>query len=247
MAVFELGLADFLNFKRMQKRFPKVFSKAGAHMLNTSAFETRKLAIENIENSMIGRNERFIKSSVRVKKARLGAPLNQIFSQVGSVERERFSGWREQEGGQQTKREHQAHPAARKNNIAKQVVRRARLRAAGRFPKPTDFRGAAGNPVARAARMIHILSRSGFTKPFLIFGLENKKKGRKVPPGLYQFGSGAYPNRRIKLLQRFKRPKPTRKKPWLQPAREEFVRDVNLRTVWGKAVAFELRKMGLHV
>ena len=245
MPVFEVNLQDYLNFKRGLKKAPKLYSKAGAHVLNSAAFGTRKLAIRNIKKSMIARNEKFIKGSVRVRKAALGRPLAVNQSQVGSVKRDRFSGWREQEGGQQTKRETQVWPAARRGNVRKQVVRIARLRNTGRFPKPTDFRGP-GNPVARAARMIHILSRSGFTKPFLIFGLENRSKGRKVPPGLYRFGTGSYPNRRIQLLQRFKKPESTKRLPWLQPAVQQYISQADLRTVWGRALTRELRKAGVR-
>lgn len=245
MPVFELNLQDYLNFKRMMKKAPKIYSRAGASVLNSAAFGTRKLAIRNIKSNMIARNNRFIEGSVRVEKARRGTPLSSNRSTVGSIKRDRFSGWREQEGGQQTKREHYAHPAGRRGTIQKQIVNVARLRNSGKFPKPSDFRG--GGPLkARAARMIHILSRSGFTRPFLIFGLENKTRGRKIPPGVYRFGAGQYPTRKIKLLQRFKSPKKTQRKPWLQPAAANYVERVNLRVVWGRALEREFRRVGMR-
>lgn len=246
MAVFELNLTDLLNFKRMQRKNPKIFSRAAGHVLNSAAFGTRKLAIRNIKRDMIARNERFISGSVRVDKARLGAPLSQQQSQVGSIKRKRFSGWREQEGGQQTKRKHFAKETARQDSRQKQILRLARLRAAGRFQKPADFRGG-GGPVAKAARMVHILSRFGFTKPFIILGLEKKQRGRKPPPGVYRLGAGKYPNKRLTLLQRFKKPESTKKKPWMKPAREEYISRVDLRTVWGRAVVREMRRMGARI
>lgn len=243
MPVFEMGLIDFMNFKRMQRRAPKLFARAGADVLNSAAFGVRKLAIRNIKSDMIARNERFITGSVKVQKAPLGRPLLTNQSIVGSIRRDRFSGWREQEGGQQTKREHLAKPAARKKNIRKQMLRIARLRNTGRFPQPKDFRGR--STIDRAYKMIAVLSRSGFTAPFLIFGLENNK--RRIPPGLYRFGTGKYPTRRIELLQRFKSPEPTKKRPWMQPAVAQYISRVNLRTVWGRAVARELRRGGIRI
>lgn len=243
MPVFELNLLDYLNFKRMMKKAPKLYSRAAAHVLNSAAFGTRKLAIRNIKSNMIARNERFISGSMRVEKARRGASMDMNRSIVGSIKRDNFSGWREQEGGQQTKREHLAKPAARRENVRKQIVRLARLRNTGRFPQPKDFRGQ--TLAGKAYKMIHILSRSGFTQPFLIFGLENT--GRRLPPGLYRFGAGQYPHKKIKLLQRFKSPEPTRRDPWMAPAREEYVKRVNLRMVWGRAVERELKRSGVWV
>jgi hypothetical protein len=246
MATFELNLGDMMNFRRMKQKSPKLFARASGNVLNSSAFGTRKLAIRNLKKNQIIRNAKFVSSSVRVNKARLSGPVAQMEAQTGSVERERFSGWREQEGGQQTKREHYAKETARREDRKKRILSVARLKAAGRFPKPTDF-PTKGGPMARAAKMVHILSRSGFTKPFLIFGLEKKTRGRKPPPGLYRLGPGKYPNRRLTLLQRFKKPRRTRKKPWLAPATKEYIDRVDLRTVWGRAVARELKKIGVRI
>lgn len=243
MPVFELNLIDYLNFKRMQKRAPKLYSQAAAHVLNSAAFGTRKLALRELKAQSIVRNERFISGSMRVEKARRGAPMDMNRSIVGSIKRDNFSGWREQEGGQQTKRDYLAKPAARRGNMRKQIGRLARLRNTGRFPQPKDFRGR--NTVSRAYKMIHILSRSGFTHPFLIFGLENTRK--RMPPGLYRFGAGKYPNRKIKLLQRFKSPGSTKRNPWMAPAREKYIKYVNLRTVWGRAVERELKRFGIKI
>jgi hypothetical protein len=240
MPVFELNLADLMNFKRMQRRAPKLFGRAAGHALNSAAFGTRKLAIRNIKAQMIARNEKFIEGSVRVNKARLGAPLSQQSSEVGSIKRERFSGWLEQEGGQQTKRKHYGTEDSRKGDIKKQIARPYKLRKVAWRPHPKFFRG--NTPQDRARKMLHTISRAGFTKPFVIVGLENTQS--RTPPGLYRFAGGRHPKRRIELLQRFKAPKPTERKPWMAPAREEYVRRVNLRTVWGRAVERELRKVG---
>jgi hypothetical protein len=242
LPVFEVNLQDYLNFRRGLKKAPKLYSKAGAHVLNSAAFGTRKLAIRNIKKSMIARNERFIAGSVRVRKAALGRPLAVNQSQVGSVKRDRFSGWREQEGGQQTKREHYATEDARKGNRRKQIIKIVRLANGGRFPHPKDFKGQ--SPIDRARNMIRILSRSGFTKPFVIVGLE--KTASRTPPGLYRFGGGRHPNKRINLMQRFKTPERTKRDPWLQPAMRQYISKVNLRTVWGRALTRELRKAGVR-
>lgn len=238
MPVFELNLQDYLNFKQILKKAPKTYSRAAASVLNSAAFGTRKLAVKNVKSKMIVRNERFIGGSIRVDKARRGAPISTNRATVGSVERKRFSGWREQEGGPQTKRKHTIKMAARREDVRRPVLRIARLRNTGRFRQPKNFRGR--DPISRAYKMIRVLSKSGFTQPFLIFGLENV--GSRMPPGLYRFKGGKYPNRRLEILQRFKSPKPTRRDPWLQPAREQYVERVNLRTVWGRALERELRR-----
>lgn len=244
MPVFELNLTDLRNFRKIQHRSPKLFAAAATDVLNAAAFGTRKLALRELRSQSTIRNEGFLKRSVLVKKSRKSGNIDSMEARVGSIQRPRFSGWREQEGGQQTKREHLAKPAARRGDLKRQIVRTARLQRSGRFPQPRDFRGPA-NPVRRAIRMIHILSKSGFTKPFLIFGLENS--GKTMPPGLYRFGSGQYPHRKIELLQRFKKPKKTRRDPWLQPATAQYIRHVDLRIVWGRALARELRRGGVRV
>lgn len=242
--VFELNLIDYLNFKRMQIKNPKIFGRAGGNVLNASAFGIRKLAIRNIKQQSIVRNSRFIESSIRVEKARITRPLINQQSIVGSIKRKHFSGWLEQESGQQITRKVRTHLPARADDIRKQIKGLARLRNVKRFPKPSDFRGS--NDIQQAHNMINILSRSGFTKPFLILGLE-KRSEKPVPPGLYQFGSGKHPHRQIQLLRRFKKPKKTRRNPWLSPAVRQYISRVNLRTVWGRAVTHELRKTGIKI
>lgn len=245
MPVFEMNLLDFRSFQRMQQRNPKLYRRAAGHVLNSMAFGVRAAALRELKAQSIIRNQRFVDSSIRVDKARVGQPIESLRTEVGSIARPRFTGWEEQETGKQTPRKHQAWPAARQGNIRKQVIRIARLRGTGRFPRPSDFPGT-GNPVARAIRMIHILSRSEFTAPFLILGLENKR-GKKVPPGLYRFGEGEYPTRKIQLLQRFKSPKETKKDPWLKPATDKYLKSGDFRTVWGDAVIRELRRGGVRI
>lgn len=241
MAAFELDLMDFLNFKKMMKKNPRLFSNAAVNVLNSHAFGTRKLALRNINRGMIVRNQAFVKSSMRVDKARKRFPFTGAQSEVGSIKRDRFTGWEEQETGKADRRKHYAKETARSNSRQKRVGKGFRLNQTSKFPQPSDFKGKV--LAARANKMLHVLSRAGFTKPFLLKGFKSRG-GRMLPAGVWKFGRGKHPNKRLILLQRFKPPKKGKITKWMSKAAAEYGSRVNLRTLWGRAIGRELKRLG---
>lgn len=239
---FELGMWDWLNFRRMMTRNPRIFARASARVLNSAAFGARKLAIRNLHRDGIVRNSKFVDTSIRVEKCRLGSPLYAQESIVGSVTRPRSTGWVEQETGKRDNREYYATSAGRKEIKKNKLVRGYRLDKAGQFPRPKDFRG--GNQAKRTMKMLRVLRKSGFTKPFIIEGMEFFGSA-SFPTGVYMFKRSF---KKLALLQHLKppkiQPKHTR---WLSRAAQQYIHYVNLRTVWGRAVERELKNSGIRI
>lgn len=237
---FELGMWDWLAFRRMMTKNPRVFSRASARVINSVAFGVRKLAIRNLHQDGIVRNSRFVETSIRVEKCRLGAPIYAQESIVGSIARPRSTGWEEQETGARDRREYGSTLAGRRNNKRNMLVRGYRMDKAGQFPRPRDFRG--GNQRRRVVKMLRTLAKAGFTKPFVIEGFTGRGG---FPTGIYKFRKSF---NKLSLLQHLEPPKkqPKRTK-WLSRAAQQYLKFVNLRTVWGRAVARELKNAGIRV
>ena len=226
--MFELNLLDFVAFKRFMEKSPRAFRAASAEVLNSAGFGIKRLAQSNIFKDLTVRNPRFIKGSIRVQKARR-VSIGRQFVVVGSIERPRFTGWEEQETGKKDKRNRFATLRARKNKAQRQVVRPLRFKKRGLWPTPQNFRGG-----ARA--MFSQISRSGSKVPFVVPGGYTTRKGRKLPSGVWRFGGGTFPKRKLSLLHRFEKPKQTKRTNWMRRAREKYLRSVEPAKRWSRAI-----------
>ena len=101
--LFQIDLANLINLRKFYKKAPKQFLKAANATLNSFAFGTRKRSLEIIKKKMTVRNQKFVAGSLRVQKS-TGSNIDNARSEVGSIFRPRFTGWKEQESGTKPER-----------------------------------------------------------------------------------------------------------------------------------------------
>ena len=159
---FEIEKSDLKKLKRFYKDLPRISKNANKNTVNNLAFKLRGYILEELDRGMTIRSPRFVKGSVRLTKAK---GLQNPTAEVGSIERERFSGWAEQETGKITARHRVQTKAARGRNWTKRVAPRFRLKRANRLIKPADV----GLKERQIVPFLQILSRrKNFRQPFLI-------------------------------------------------------------------------------
>ncbi len=221
--LFEIEAKNLIRLHRFYRKAPKMFARASANVLTSFAFGNRRESLEIIKNKMTVRNERFVKGSVRVDKARGNVPLSEQQARIGSIKRDRFTGWVEQETGQKTTRTRTSTLLARGGNISRQVRPAFRLKPGNKFLSPNDFEGQ--SPQHRVIVMLQTLSRQNYKKAFVI-------KGHKA------FRSGLYKLRRKKvmLLWRFKDRKQPKRVRWLTLGRFKYFKSTNIDQVWANAL-----------
>jgi hypothetical protein len=226
--LFELNLADYNEFQRFMRKSPRTFQAAAAEVMNSAGFGIRKIAIRNVMGDSTVRNARFIKSSMRVKKTR-AVPIGRQVVVVGSVAKPRFTGWEEQETGKSDNRKRTATLKARKRAKKRQIVRKVRFRDRSKWPTPSNFKKGLGG-------MLYQLSRSGSNVPFVIPRTSKLRSGRELEAGVWRFGRGKTPKRKLELLHRFKAPKDTKKTEWMTRARSRYLDSVDPSKRWARAI-----------
>jgi len=235
--IFNVELSDLINLRKWYKRAPKEFLRGTASMLNDLAFGTRGRSAIEIEKTMVIRNLRFVMSSLRVVKANARKALDYQKAEVGSISRDRFTGWQEQEFGT-TARKSRTHSLLSRGGTEGGIVRRrARLLSGSDFPTPNDYPGK--SKAHRAVVMIIMLKRKRYRKPFVISGLESGYRNfPQVDDGLYQ-----YTNKdQFRALQKFKdKPIKPRRVRWMSRAREAFLSSVNITQLWTKNIKYILK------
>lgn len=228
--LFDIDVRAMRRFEKLMKRIPKELTRATAGMLNSFAFGTRAASLQIIQRRMIVRNPRFVKSSIRVDKARGGMPINRQRSEAGSIQRARFSGWREQETGESSNRRRVAELFARGGDKRRQVRPSLRMKSANQFMSPDDFRGKTQEH--RVIVMLQILERKRWRRPFII------RDHPKFTPGLYKFH-----RRKLRMVQTFKpgnrEPKRVR---WMTGGRRLFFRQANIKQLWTQNLQHTIRK-----
>ena len=226
----KLDLTDWQKLKKFYKKAPKKAQFASASVLNSMAFQTRMQYIDNINNDLEVRSPGFVKSSIRVERAKGSEDMSRQLSMVGSIERANFSGWVEQETGETTEREKLITKKARGGSFAAKISSRAKLRKGRSFPNPNDFPGVSLHQ--KAVVLLQVMGRGSGNKPFIMFGHNS------LIPGLYEFQGGT-----LTRLQSFVGDFQPKKNPLLIPARNKVFTLNNLRFEWAKAIEFQLRKI----
>jgi hypothetical protein len=171
---------QLLRFMRSGSRD---FRRAETIVVNNRAFGFLSHMRGTLEGTMTVRQRTFLRAATRVQKAVVGAhPI----ALVGSVDKERFSGWREQQFGTKTKRRRLATRAARAGNVNRKVTRRARLMPGKQVWDSMEV--AHGRDRAAVVEMLHVLWRRNDPNPFFILRgqLPNFKRG-----GIFKFGRGS--------------------------------------------------------
>lgn len=222
--IFDLEIMDLIKLRRFYKNAPKQFGYTTASLLNTFAFNTRKEALKVVHKEMNIRNQSFVISQMRYKKAKGSEHINSQESETFSIKGKRFSGWVEQETGKKTDRTRVASTLARGGSNSGQIKPAFRMKPGKNFLSPDELKG--DNKAQRLAAMFHKIEYEKYKKPFIIKGSNKFKSGiyRRV-------------RNKIKILQSFKakNAQPKRIK-WMAKARRNNFKTLNLRNEWRDAI-----------
>lgn len=230
MLDFIVKTPDLKNLEKFYKKAPRQFARASAGMINNLAFETRSAALVNIASDMNIRNERFVKSRMRVNRAR-PVPIARQQAEVGSLPTSRFSGWVEQETGKPAQRNRVFGIAARRGKERNTASAKARLKPGNQFFSPNDFDISANDEDHRTQIFLQLMSTKHANDPFVM-----RRKYRKMRKGIYVFSKRG----KLKQLQQFGEMK-VKRKPWMRPAAHKVNTKANVRKQWARAINHVLR------
>lgn len=228
MTTFTVKTPDIRNLEKFYKKAPKKFARASAGMLNNLAFQTRGAALIRIASDLAIRNPRFVASRMQVEKAKSG-PMSGQRAEAGSVAKDRFSGWTEQETGAEPLRNRVFTLTARRGNNQNQAAPSSRLKPGNNIVDINDLSIAATGRMQRRRIFIQMMSRRP-NKPFIM-----RRKYKKMRRGVYVFKG-----KRLLQLQAFDR-MTVKRKPWMKPARASVMTRGNVRAAWAKSIKFVLR------
>lgn len=231
-SIFKIDDRDLKKYSKMLKDSPNDFKKMTAGVLNSLAFDTRKNDIQNINQSMIVRNKRFVESNLRVDKTR-PVSINQQIANAYSVERPGFHGWKEQQGLPVPERKRGANLVARGGNKRGSIKPRYRLTSGNKFYKPEQFQGR--DLKSRYQFMMRVLgTRGGGT--FLLNDEVPTKRGA-LGKGLYSLKNG-----KIQRLQNLEDVKPTARNEWRTRSLRQLQNNNHISRVWADQLAHYVRK-----
>lgn len=237
---------DLVNLTKWTKRAPKEFDRAGANVLNSTAFKGRRRAISNIKKGTTTRTPKFVDRSMRVTKARVGKPLNQLVAIMGSIDisrKGRSSGFQELESGRKSEKPRAATLSSRGNSERKKISGPVRMDKLNRMFRHRMVRGKGlKSKRQRVAAMLKIV-RSGAIgrQPFIIpRGLKSGPMS-KFRPGVYRMG-----NKKVISLQNpfHSRVSNTKRIKWMSKSIDWATNDANVTKAWKKEAEFVLRKRG---
>ena len=235
---------DLINLQKWMKKAPKEFDRAGANVLNSTAFKGRRRAISNIKKGTNTRTPKFVDRSMRVTKARVGKPLNQLVAIMGSIDisrQGRSSGFKELESGRKSDKTRAATLSSRGNSERKKIAGPVRMDKLNRMFRHRMVRGKGlKSKRQRVAAMLKIV-RSGAIgrQPFIIpRGVKSGPMSR-MRPGVYRMG-----NKKVISLQNPFRSRMgnTKRIKWMSKSIDWATNDANITKAWKKEAEFVLRK-----
>lgn len=238
--IFNFESPDLVNLQRWQKNLPKEFGRAVSGITNTLAFQARTKAIENIKRDTITRSPRFVGNSMRVEKSRPRTNLNQIISEMGSIDlsgRGLSSGFEELETGSKSKSDRVPTLLARAGGKKGSKVSPAvRFKNIATMHRHTAF-GGRGKRAKVAVMLKAIRARKVDNKPFIIpRGLSGSLKN--MPPGIWR-----RKGKDFQLMNPFDGKRgPTKRISWMQRAIDSVASRPNLLEIWRKEIDFRLAR-----
>jgi len=233
--MFEINISQFIDLANKYKYAKTTLARASGATLNDIAFLAKRRMAGVISETMTVRNPRFVGSRIQVSKSRLFAPVAGQHASVGSVAKERFTGWAEQETGQSPARERALLLLARRGDIKRQALPSARLKSSNKILHPHDVR--MPGPISyrrQAYALMRMLRKSRRKTPFMLTRLSGWK------PGLYQMVGG-----RARLVQSFEPMHPKRVR-WLEMTLSR-IQDTNIIPLWNKNLLVALERTKLKI
>jgi len=224
-----MSTGDLKALARLFKKSPLKMGKVAAGVLNTEAFGLRTSIIKVLEKEMTIRSPRFVKSRVRVVKARTG-PINSIESEAGSIFSDRFSGWKEQQFGTPSKRKMVPTKFSRGGKWEGKM--KPGFRANSKMHFPSDFNiENAKNKKHRLIIYLQIIDKRN-EESFFFPGSLGKMKAGKYIRRENTFRGVWTPKSNVKATGRFK---------WMDKSLINLRKEINPQEVWERNVKFVFR------
>lgn len=220
--LFDVEMKDLVNLRRFYKRAPKKFQRVTANVLNSFAFGVKKELPGVIDDFMTVRSAGFVRGSFKVEKSKSNIPLRSQESIVGSINRDRFTGWEEQQTGKRRKKTRVGTLLSRGGSEKKRIFGAARMRSGKTFRTIKRKKG---------IHLMNAVKRKKIRTPFIITG------NKAFRSGLYKVVRG-----KIKRLQVFdsKRAQPN-KIDWMGFARKRYFSSNPVRKTWAKSIKHVLK------
>lgn len=187
-------------FKNAPKKLPSVFQQT----VNAQAFTHRRNILKVLDQTMEIRAEKFVRGSVRVNLAKGG----KNFSEAGSIERPRFSGWEEQQTGKPSESHRTPTLAARVGNWSKKMTGKSRLKKTNN-PLTINNIKTGGT---RKQKTMSLLRRAKKTRRSILVrrnDVGRVRVNKKWDAGLYQFRG-----KKLLKMQKFGEPQKPKKTSW---------------------------------
>ena len=229
---FSMSTGDLKALARLFKKSPRKMAQVAAGVLNTEAFGLRTSILKVLDKEMTIRSPGFVKSRVRVVKARTG-PINSIESESGSIFGDRFDGWKSSQFGTSSLRKWVPSKFSRGGTWRQKVRLGMRHRQGKKIYKISDF---------------HITNAKNKEHRLIIYlqMLDKRKiKDRFLFPGeLGRMNEGDYTLRNGKIRgihHRKEEVKRTKRTKWMDKSIDVLLKEVDPQAIWERNVKHVFR------
>jgi len=138
----EADTSDLTKYEKLMTQIPGKMRGIIADTLNKQAQDMKfKHVPDALNDAFTIRNKNFMHRQIRYNKAKQSGDPATNFSEVGSIETERFSGWEEQQTGKPSETKRTASDAARGGDYKKKMRPSSRMKKGNVFRKASDYKG----------------------------------------------------------------------------------------------------------
>lgn len=243
MAAFKAeGKKEIKKFARFLSMSEKDAQKVMAWTLTEQAKAQTKNSMKVLGRELVVRNPRFFKSSFGTVFAKSNKSVNSNFALSGSKERDRFSGWVEQQTGQAAESHRVATSAARKGSIQEMMFGKARLKTATNPLTIRDIKIARSGRGLQKQRTIALLRAAKKRKRSILIPRRDARKvgvHKRIEPGLYMFQGN-----KLLRLQTFGKSYKPKRVDWSGKALKMTARQADFLDVFNKKYAWLMKKRG---
>lgn len=230
--MFSMSTPDLKLLAKLFRKSPRKIQRVAAGVLNSEAFGLRTTILKTLEKNMTIRSPGFVKSRVKVVKAKPG-PINNLESDAGSIFSDRFSGWIEQQTGRKSARDRVPSKFSRGGTWGGRMKPSLRSRQKNPLWRMSDFDiDNAKNKKHRLIIYLQILDKRKIKQRFYFPGRLGKMNEK-----VYKFQSkkirGIYnPVGQVSQPRRFR---------WMDKSIDLLLKEVSPQQLWEKNVKFIFR------
>jgi hypothetical protein len=228
------------------KNLTKFFKKAStthSKLLVSSTLTSQAYAMKQANQRVLGRhlvirNTRFFTSSLRYVPAKKFGDPRTNYAEAGSIERDRFSGWEEQQTGERSDKNRVATSAARGGNFQNVMKGRARLKRGNQFRTVSDYKR---RKVRKKQALLLMLRETQKQKlDFIIRRQDTTKRTKGLIPGVYMWKG----NKLLRVQSFGKQYKPD-KIDWMGKSLKIVEKEAEFFDVFAKEFKREAKKKGV--